>query len=67
MKPKLTIAEDGTKTWKLNGLLHREDGPAIIWANGYKSWFINGIHYSEQKFLSYILPNSIYISTYKPT
>jgi len=48
MKPKLTIAEDGTKTWKLNGLLHREDGPAIIWANGTKCWYIHGqLHRTE--------------------
>ena len=28
--------------WYLNGQLHREDGPAVESANGYKSWFLNG-------------------------
>ena len=28
--------------WKLNGKLHREDGPADEWANGTKDWYING-------------------------
>jgi len=32
----------GNKTWWKNGLLHREDGPAVEWINGFKSWWING-------------------------
>jgi len=27
--------------YRLYGKLHREDGPAIIWANGDKEWYIN--------------------------
>jgi hypothetical protein len=27
--------------WKLDGKFHREDGPAIEWADGSKSWWIN--------------------------
>ena len=34
--------EDGNKEWYLNGKLHREDGPAVEWANGNKSWYLNG-------------------------
>ena len=26
----------------LNGVLHREDGPAIEYANGTKHWYLNG-------------------------
>jgi hypothetical protein len=33
---------DDTKYWILNGKLHREDGPAIEWANGDKEWYWNG-------------------------
>ena len=33
---------DGTKEWWANGLLHREDGPAIEWADGSKEWHENG-------------------------
>ena len=36
------VCADGEKYWYLNGELHREDGPAIEWANGYKAWFLNG-------------------------
>ena len=42
-KPKLKIDSNGTKRWYLpNGKLHREDGPAIEWADGYKEWYRNG-------------------------
>ena len=28
--------------WLLNGKLHREDGPAIEYANGTKEWYVDG-------------------------
>ncbi len=28
--------------WYLTGKLHREDGPAIERADGYKAWYLNG-------------------------
>ncbi len=31
----------GEKRWLRNGKLHREDGPAVIWAGG-QEWFSNG-------------------------
>ena len=36
------VYPDGYKAWHLNGKIHREDGPAIEWANGDKSWYLNG-------------------------
>ena len=39
---QVTVSEYGTKHWYINGKLHREDGPAIEWADGAKSWYING-------------------------
>jgi len=32
---------DGSKSWYLNGGLHRTDGPAIEDANGNKHWCLN--------------------------
>ena len=29
------------KRWFLNGKIHREDGPAVVWADGSKFWFID--------------------------
>jgi len=31
----------GNKCWYLNNDLHREDGPAVEWANGDKSWYFH--------------------------
>ena len=33
---------NGAKEWRIDGLLHREDGPAIEYGNGTKAWFLNG-------------------------
>ena len=33
---------NGTKEWQLKGKYHREDGPAIEWADGSKAWYRNG-------------------------
>jgi hypothetical protein len=51
MKPKLTIYDNGNKSWELpNGKLHREDGPAIEWPSGGKRWFLNDIQYTENEY-----------------
>jgi hypothetical protein len=44
---ELIIDDYGDKEWYLNGLLHREDGPAIEYINGYKAWCIKGIYHRE--------------------
>jgi hypothetical protein len=36
------IDTDGTKRWYKNGKLHRDDGPAVEFANGDKGWYRNG-------------------------
>ena len=41
-KPTMTIDTVGTKEWYLNGQRHREDGPAVEYANGDKYWYLNG-------------------------
>lgn len=35
------------KVWYLNGVCHREDGPAFEYANGTKSWYLNGVPHRE--------------------
>ena len=37
------LREDGTQEWRLDGKLHREDGPAYIDKDGSTKWFKNGI------------------------
>jgi len=41
-KSKMEIDLFGDKVWRLpNGYLHREDGPAVEYANGFKAWYLN--------------------------
>ena len=46
-EPELKIDEDGNKYWYLNGLLHREDGPAIEYTDGTKRWFLYNCRHRE--------------------
>ena len=41
-KPECKVGADGTKRWFLNNKYHREDGPAVEYANGDKYWCLNG-------------------------
>ena len=43
----LVIVRDGDKHWFLNGLFHREDGPACEYENGDKYWYLNGKRHRE--------------------
>ena len=36
------VHDGRTKEWYLNGKKHREDGPAVEYANGNKEWHLNG-------------------------
>ena len=33
--------KDNNVAWRLNGKLHRTDGPAMEYADGYKAWYLN--------------------------
>ena len=46
-KPEVKVNANGTKSWHLNGKLHREDGPAIEYANGGKEWYLNDERHRE--------------------
>ena len=39
--------EEGTTYYTLRGKLHRTDGPAIEWADGYRAWYQNGKQHRE--------------------
>ena len=42
MKTYIVYVDDyGTKSWRLDGKLHREDGPAVEYTDGNKFWFLN--------------------------
>ncbi len=44
---KLNVSDIGTRSWYRNGLLHREDGPAVEWASGAREWFRDGKHHRD--------------------
>ena len=46
-KPECVTLADGTKRWHLNGILHREDGPAVEYLDGKKYWFQEGVLHRE--------------------
>jgi hypothetical protein len=41
-QPICKVNEYRAKFWRLNGKLHREDGPAVEYADGDKYWYLNG-------------------------
>ena len=49
-EPIMSIASNGDKKWKLNGVLHREDGPAREFRTGRKEWWLNGDQYSKEQY-----------------
>jgi hypothetical protein len=42
MKEGLNIDENGNRFWYHNGLLHREDGPAVEMSDGSWEWLFHG-------------------------
>jgi hypothetical protein len=42
MEPTMHV-KFGDQEWRVNGELHRTDGPAIIWADGRQEWHVNGL------------------------
>jgi len=46
-QPICKISKYRTKRWILNGKLHREDGPAVEYANGYKAWYFHDQYHRE--------------------
>jgi hypothetical protein len=42
MNMEMRVDEFGTRRWYLNGKIHREDGPAVEWADGSRQWWYRG-------------------------
>lgn len=61
----LNIYQDGTQLWVKNGILHNENGPAVIRANGDRGWYLNGKLYrvagpddgGDDRYLKKKIPN----------
>jgi hypothetical protein len=44
------VVTSSVSIWYNNDVVHREDGPAIEYTTGNKSWYINGTPMSEEQF-----------------
>lgn len=42
MVPTIVTNDFGDKAWYVGGILHREDGPAIIHSDGKEFWYYRG-------------------------
>ncbi len=47
---KVEVTKEITKWHNESNQPHREDGPAVEWADGDKSYFINGKKLTEEEF-----------------
>ena len=43
-QPVMRLYSNGEKQWWLDGMLHREDGPAVEWHDG-NQWYLYGTWY----------------------
>ena len=41
------VHDNGNRFWFLNGVRHREDGPAVEYVFGTKHWYLNGERHRE--------------------
>ena len=46
---RVEVYSSGTQFWFLNDQIHREDGPAIIYADGSQEWCLNGEGMTEEE------------------
>ena len=52
LKYRIEVGKDGTRLYyNTAGQLHRTDGPAVEYADGSKTWYINGEGLSEEEFI----------------
>ena len=54
IKYTVKVFKYGDKFWFLKDKLHREDGPAIEYADGDKEWWLNNVKYTEIEYLNKI-------------
>ena len=55
----VTVNEEGTIRWYKDAkckILHRENGPAVLYADGSKVWYINDNAMTEAEFLAATQP-----------
>jgi hypothetical protein len=46
-KPRMIIRPNGDREWRVEGKLHREDGPAVEYKAGGGEWWLHGVNHRE--------------------
>ena len=49
---EVRVRLNGNKYWRLNGELHREDGPALEYADGRSRWYLDSESYTEAEHMA---------------
>ena len=67
IKPTKIVKEDGVVEWRLDGQLHRMDGPAVEWPDGYRAWYFMGKLHREDgpAIISQNVNHGFYLMGYK--
>ena len=53
----------GNKYWMKHGMLHRETGPAVIYQNGHRLYYLDGIEVEKFEFVERY--EMLYLKEYK--
>ena len=57
LKPNLNgvLNNNGNRLWtNSDGVRHREDGPAVVFLDGDKYWYISGKNFSKDEWLQWL-------------
>jgi hypothetical protein len=46
-QPVRTVLPNGTVEWRLDGQLHRDGGPAVIWPDNVQCWYQHGVRHRD--------------------
>jgi hypothetical protein len=56
IKYEVKVYPNGNKFWYLNDEIHREDGPAFEYSDGYKAYYLNDKYLTEAEFNKRMAP-----------
>ncbi len=55
---KIKNFSDGSKVWLKDEIYHREDGPAVEYTSGRKSWYLEGKYYERINLKNFVILDS---------
>ena len=59
-KSTVQVSDFGNKFWWLDGKLHREDGPAVEYADGGREWWFHGEKVTEEQHRRWVRTTRMY-------